>query len=488
MIESEYIQEEKLYIYREHYRAGMVIGGKFGDYFTKEDKIMHAEWEADTSSRSSSLTLPTALYFLEDELNEPEYFQQKSPWFGVGSCNMIKVPVLYKGEKHWAWVSKAKLENLSREDLEKLEEIISQTKFKRGFFEESVLKEDNSFDELKELFNNDMNRFSEVIKDYLRLPNRDACEKIFNRTAEQMTCYNCLLIFVRWAGYYWFDNDNFEAFKGLVNNDSRFNWRRSLKYYVDNVYEYQLNSKILKLLKHIANDDNVTDSDVKEFHDVIENLENLTAEVTSSYSPFYCGDGSDFYIRTDVAISLKYNPKKWIDYINLINYLDSLTESSLRRGFFAEDLSSRKIDKEIPSEEEIIRVMKSDKTEEQKCQELFGVNLLDLQRLNKKNYESEECPLDEHYQGTYREVRGSDDIGYWSLFINSSYGEPEMNLTQSYYHYCFCAYWPEGDEHWYNRGHNCKCTAWWAHMEATIEWWAEQGDNIRKTVRGFFDD
>ena len=43
MIESEYIQEEKLYIYREHYRAGMVIGGKFGDYFTKEDKIMHAE-------------------------------------------------------------------------------------------------------------------------------------------------------------------------------------------------------------------------------------------------------------------------------------------------------------------------------------------------------------------------------------------------------------------------------------------------------------
>ena len=330
MIETKFIREENLYIYRE---SGNVLGGRFRDYFYNEDEIMHAEWLNNTSSRNAGLNTPTALYFLEDELNEPDYFQQKTPWFGLTSTNMIKVPILYNGEKHWAWVSKVKLEGLTEEQREKLEKICSPTK--RGFFEESVLQEDtNSVAELKELSTQDFTQFSQLLKDYLKLSNREACEKIFNRTVEQMIYYNCLLIFLRWAGSYFFDEDNAQAFKGIVNNDSRLCWRHQLKYYVNKVYEYQPDSKILKLLKHIANDDNVTDSDVKEFHDVIENLENLTSELTVSYSPFYCGDGSDFYMEVDVESTLKYHPKKWIDYMNLIDYLDSLTESSSRRGFF----------------------------------------------------------------------------------------------------------------------------------------------------------
>ena len=332
MIETKFIRDENMYIYKE---GIAVLGGRFIDYFRNEDEIMHAEWLNSTSSRSANPNTPTALYFLEDELHEPDCFQQKPTYFGLGSTDMIKVPVLYNGEKHWAWVSEIKLEGLTEEQREKLEKICSPTK--RGFFEESVLQEDvNSVTELKELSTQtqDFGQFSQLLKDYLRLSNSEACEKIFNRTAEQMTYYNCLLIFLRWAGYYWFDEDEVEAFKGLVNNDVTLYWRHQLKYYVDKVYEYQPNSKILKLLKHIANDDNVTDSDVNEFHAVIENLANLTAEVTSSYSPFYCGDGSDFYMEFDVESALRYHPKKWIDYMNLIDYLDSLTESSPRRGFF----------------------------------------------------------------------------------------------------------------------------------------------------------
>lgn len=487
MIESQYIQESKLHIYRRYYRSGDVLGGQLREYFTGEDGIMHAEWCSDTSSRTSNLTTPTALYFLEDELNEPEYFQEKSPWFGIGSGDMIKIPILYKGEKHWAWVSNVKLQGLSREQREKLEEICSPTIIKRGFFEESVLQEDNSFDELEELSKNDFNKFSEVLRSYLILSNREACEKIFNRTVEQMTYYNSLILFLRWAGSYWFDDDNVVAFKGLVNNDRTLNWRRSLQYFVNKVYEYEPDSKILNLLKHIANDDNVTESDIKEFYDVINKLEGYTHGLHCGYSPFYCGEGEEFYIGSEVAANLRYNPEEWEAYIELINYLDSITLSSPKRGFFTEDLSSRKIDREIPSETQIINVMRSDKSEEQKCQELFGVKLQDLQRLNERNYNSEICPLEDHYQQTYREVSGPEGIGYWSLFINSHYGEPLMNLTQSYYHYCFNAYWPDNQE-WLNHGKNCKCTAWWAHMEATIEWWAEHGDNIRKTVRGFFDE
>lgn len=334
MIETKFIREENLYIYREFKDSGDVLGARFAEYFSREDEIMHVEWYSNTSSRSASSTSPTALYFLEDELNEPEYFQQKPFYFGLSSTDMIKVPILYNGKKHWAWVSKVKLEGLTEEQREKLEKICSPV-IKRGFFEEGVLKEDvNSVTELKELSKQDFYKFSALLKDYLKLSNREACDKLFNRTVEQMTYYNCLLIFLRWAGSYYFDEDNFEAFKGLVNNNVRFSWRYQLRYYVNKVYDYAPNSKILKLLKHIANDDIVTDSDIKEFHDVIEKLETLTDGLHCGYSPFFSGGQEDFDIRREISYNLTHSPEEWDTHIYLIDYLDSLTESSPKRGFF----------------------------------------------------------------------------------------------------------------------------------------------------------
>ena len=158
--------------------------------------------------------------------------------------------------------------------------------------------------------------------------------------------------------------------------------------------------------------------------------------------------------------------------------------SNIRRGFFHENYQDRVVEYPIPEYQEILNIINSGSSEEQKCKDLFDVNLTDLQRLNKKNYDELISPIEEHYIVSYNDY----DAPYqWSLFIHADYEhEPEMNLTQSCKHYCFGEYTPDG----HYAGNHRDIQGWWVALEATIEYWAENGDNIRHSVkrRGFFDE
>ena len=157
---------------------------------------------------------------------------------------------------------------------------------------------------------------------------------------------------------------------------------------------------------------------------------------------------------------------------------------SVSRGFFNEDLDSKRLEEPIPSVSEVERIMFSTDSEENKCQKLFNVSLEDLQRLARRNFDSSTCPIEDYYFWTWMDVRGGGGAAFWSLFVHYDYGEEQMNLTDSFLHYC------KNQRQGLYSGYSKTTLSWWANLEATIEYWATQGDDIRSRapVRGFFTE
>ena len=345
--------------------------------------------------------------------------------------------------------------------------------FTRGFFTESV---DEDL----------VNTFKQILTDTNGLSEDEKAENIFKRNIADITFYNCTILFI---------NHFLEEYEYDVSSAKRF-LNNSTESFVKKFRENKKSEHILnlcqKLIEKSPERKNLTLPEYTElngmrtiFRDYVRRCEHR------GYSVFYCdGAGSDFILNdsTEIGMNLTGHGKfeineigtLWQDYINLMDYIDSISKIKTTRGFFEESLADGN-----PSNNEITEIINNDiLSDDEVCEKLFGGR--------NQDYILNACY---HHCAWYKgrapdgtSTPNCDRLGVTCPFIISNFSEPTLNIRESYQAYVEGKEF-NGESRW-SRAH---ANEWWADIVRLYTFWEEHDAEeftgpTNHLTRGFFDE